>query len=361
MVYDPKAGIWLSRDPSGEAGGLNLYEAFKDDPINWNDPDGLAPVSTTQPATPLYAGTFLENMTPAAATALANALIAAKGRDLTNQQAFSIPLTSADAGIYLQAIGRDSYFVTGGIMRDSAEGTWLESAMGARPYNQIPSYAEALKKNPALGMTKAAYYQSLADAQNISMARDVMQMSNNAMANLYARLALPTANLIAATVTAPMAIPSGGNFYSSGFGPTATRIIGNPAVTSSKNIALGLETIEGKAALAPFAESVGGITSKDFSSALLTVAPEGRFDLTFAEALDNSIANGGRIKFNLDSLDIPKALGGNPNVRLERYTEWELQQIVSKPRWYGKTDFYLNGTQLTSEELAKLGIVLKPR
>lgn len=50
MAYDPKAGIWLSRDPSGESGGLNLYEAFNDDPINWDDPDGLAPTPVQQQA-----------------------------------------------------------------------------------------------------------------------------------------------------------------------------------------------------------------------------------------------------------------------------------------------------------------------
>lgn len=43
MAYDSKAGIWLSRDPSGESGGLNLYEAFNDDPVNWDDPTGLSP------------------------------------------------------------------------------------------------------------------------------------------------------------------------------------------------------------------------------------------------------------------------------------------------------------------------------
>ena len=41
-VYDSKYGVWLSRDPSGESGGLNPYEFADDDPINEWDPSGLA-------------------------------------------------------------------------------------------------------------------------------------------------------------------------------------------------------------------------------------------------------------------------------------------------------------------------------
>ncbi|MBP5227792.1 MAG: RHS repeat-associated core domain-containing protein [Kiritimatiellae bacterium] len=39
--YDPAAGRWLSKDPIGLEGGLNLYEAFGNNPINQNDPLGL--------------------------------------------------------------------------------------------------------------------------------------------------------------------------------------------------------------------------------------------------------------------------------------------------------------------------------
>ena len=38
--YDPVTGRWLSRDPIGEAGGLNVYAAFANDPVNVFDPDG---------------------------------------------------------------------------------------------------------------------------------------------------------------------------------------------------------------------------------------------------------------------------------------------------------------------------------
>ncbi len=39
--YDPVSGRWLSKDPIGLEGGLNLYAFCGDDPVNWRDPWGL--------------------------------------------------------------------------------------------------------------------------------------------------------------------------------------------------------------------------------------------------------------------------------------------------------------------------------
>jgi len=41
-VYEPSSHQWLSRDSIGEKGGLNLYGYAGNDPINFNDPEGLA-------------------------------------------------------------------------------------------------------------------------------------------------------------------------------------------------------------------------------------------------------------------------------------------------------------------------------
>jgi RHS repeat-associated protein len=40
--YDPFLQRWLTEDPLGEAGGLNLYQFVGNDPLTWVDPWGLA-------------------------------------------------------------------------------------------------------------------------------------------------------------------------------------------------------------------------------------------------------------------------------------------------------------------------------
>ena len=39
--YDPQAGRWLSRDPIGAAGGVNVYAYCGSGPVGWADPSGL--------------------------------------------------------------------------------------------------------------------------------------------------------------------------------------------------------------------------------------------------------------------------------------------------------------------------------
>jgi RHS repeat-associated protein len=39
--YDPKIGIFISEDPIGFEGGINLFTYVKNDPVNWVDPLGL--------------------------------------------------------------------------------------------------------------------------------------------------------------------------------------------------------------------------------------------------------------------------------------------------------------------------------
>jgi len=41
--YDPALGRWLSEDPAGITGGINLYSYAGNDPVNGRDPSGLGP------------------------------------------------------------------------------------------------------------------------------------------------------------------------------------------------------------------------------------------------------------------------------------------------------------------------------
>ena len=46
--YNPSIGKWMSRDPLGEFGGLNLYGFVGNNPANFFDPLGLADDSGTK-------------------------------------------------------------------------------------------------------------------------------------------------------------------------------------------------------------------------------------------------------------------------------------------------------------------------
>ena len=39
--YNPALGRWISRDPIGERGGINLYAYVHEQPVQWTDPSGL--------------------------------------------------------------------------------------------------------------------------------------------------------------------------------------------------------------------------------------------------------------------------------------------------------------------------------
>ena len=123
------------------------------------------------------------------------------------------------------------------------------------------------------------------------------------------------------------------------------------------DIALGLTRDKnGNQLLQPFADDLGAIGNKDWIAKGLS--GEKPFVQRFYQALYRSTSGGGRIKFNLDDLDINRAL------KTDRFsdpfdvgvTNWELQQILSNRQFYDATDFFLGGQKLDLQDVIDFGL-----
>lgn len=71
--YEPETGRWLSADPLGEAGGLNLYGYVGGDPVNFWDPDGQHPALKSMAASTAMLSAALAANSPGVAGAAAGA------------------------------------------------------------------------------------------------------------------------------------------------------------------------------------------------------------------------------------------------------------------------------------------------
>ncbi len=65
-VYDPKDARWLSRDPIGEIGGVNLYAYANNNPMTYFDLEGTEPKKGErgQAAKPSGTGNEFKRMRP---------------------------------------------------------------------------------------------------------------------------------------------------------------------------------------------------------------------------------------------------------------------------------------------------------
>jgi hypothetical protein len=134
---------------------------------------------------------------------------------------------------------------------------------------------------------------------------------------------------------------------------------GNPVneIEAAKDVALGLaRSTSGKPLLQPWADRINALTNAKWIEA--GFAEEGPFVQRFYQALYRSVSGGGRIKFNLTGLDLNRAFNtprfSDPfDVGM---TNWELQQILHNKYLFEATDFFINGSKLTPEKAAELGL-----
>ncbi|MSU78460.1 MAG: hypothetical protein EXS16_10240 [Gemmataceae bacterium] len=122
----------------------------------------------------------------------------------------------------------------------------------------------------------------------------------------------------------------------------------------NRDIALGMQ----EHGLEAFAAKVNAAYMSQWRELGLYDETEESWGQAFKQTLAKTLALGGRFHFDLTGLDISVALNGDPDFWVDRYTAWELQQIVRNQDWLDNTLFYLNGRLLTPEGVKALGIEL---
>jgi hypothetical protein len=122
------------------------------------------------------------------------------------------------------------------------------------------------------------------------------------------------------------------------------------------DIALGMK----ESGLPEFAASVNASYESQWKELGFYDEEEESWGRAFEQVLTKTLAAGGRFHFKLAGLDIAAALDGGPNPEewVHGHTAWELRQIVRKYEWFANTLFYLNGIQLTPDQVTATGIEL---
>jgi RHS repeat-associated protein len=115
-AYDPNVGRWISRDPSGEGSGLNLYAYCANSPINYVDPSGLNaqgtgaidydgdPHAYAPPGSGLTGDDYLSNATGSNGKLSSNVIVFSHGSPVTNSDGYYESKTSLQVnGQYVNA------------------------------------------------------------------------------------------------------------------------------------------------------------------------------------------------------------------------------------------------------------------
>ncbi|MDD2468988.1 MAG: RHS repeat-associated core domain-containing protein, partial [Desulfobulbus sp.] len=103
--YDPETGRYLSPDPIGLAGGMNLYSYVSNDPVNWIDPEG-------------FTGTVV---------------IALGGFGGSGSGVLGSVFVGAGSGFAVAGVGYGTYAATAWAI----QGTWLDGGIGNLIYDAL--------------------------------------------------------------------------------------------------------------------------------------------------------------------------------------------------------------------------------
>jgi len=122
------------------------------------------------------------------------------------------------------------------------------------------------------------------------------------------------------------------------------------------NIALGLRNYMGGDAntLFRFAKSVGALEVDQWAK--LGVNMTKSFQNSFKEVTDLVIQSGGKIKFDITSINLKEARAVKGKGLYDEgvgYTQWELNQILDSPKLLKNTEFFENGAKVSTEEVIK--------
>ena len=113
--------------------------------------------------------------------------------------------------------------------------------------------------------------------------------------------------------------------------------------------------------LQPWADDLGAVTNRDWVAKGLS--GEAPFVQRFYQALYRTSSKGGRVKFNLDDLDLNRALS------TKRFsdpfdvgvTNWELQQVLHNRQFFNATDFFIGGQKLSADDVIEFGLSFRGR